>query len=99
MTFGMRDGGPGGDQTDGARVRAADIDGSGAALGGDQKVAGPDPGPRQRRGGQPQDDIVAWMLVARREPVSEVGGGHSRRHEPRGLHADVAAGRQARAPE
>src|SRR5438876_620253 len=70
----MRDGRPCGDVQDRACCRAADVDGPGAALGGDEQVAGPDSGPRQLRRGQPQDGVVAWMPVARREAVGEVHG-------------------------
>src|SRR5215472_3343704 len=86
VSLGVRDRGPGGDVPDGAHRRAADVDGLGAALGGDEKVAGPDSGPRQVRRGQLQDGVVAWVLVARREAIGKVGGGCPRWYEPGGLH-------------
>ena len=95
VPFGVRDRRPGGNGPDGARGRAADVDGPGAAFGGDEQVAGPDPGLRQLRRGQRQDGVVAGVLVALRETIGKVGGGGSLRHEPGGLHADVAAGRRA----
>ena len=94
VPFGVRDRRPGGNVPDGARGRAADVDGPGAAFGGDEQVAGPDSASRQLRRGQLQDGIIAGVLVARRETIGQVGGGCSLRHEPGGLHADVAAGRQ-----
>ena len=95
MPFGVRDGGPGGDVPDGAGRRAPDVDGPGAALGGHQQVADPDPA-----GSAPPRAAARWRC----RPGAGYGprsgrpgsGGRSRRHEPGGLHADIAAGRQAR---
>jgi len=96
VSFGVRDRGSGGDVPYGTCRRAAEVYGLGAAFGGDEQVAGPDSGPRQLCRGQLQDGVVAWMLVAGREAIGKVGGGGSRRHQPGGFHADVAAGRQGR---
>ena len=87
---------PGGDVPHRAGRPAADVDGAGAPLGGDEKITGPDSGLGQVRRGQPQNGVVAGVLVGRGVAVGQVGGGGLWGDEAGGLHTDVAAGRQPR---
>ena len=94
MPLAVGNGRPGGDVPHRAGRPAADVDGAGAPLGGDEKITGPDSGLGQVRRGQPQNGVVAGVLVRRGVAVGQVGGGGLWGDEAGGLHTDVAA-RQA----